>query len=187
MEEQVIYIRNMVCPRCIMAVQQIFTEIGHPEAVVNMGNVQVNGFSQDHLPMLAKKLEVIGFELIGDANAILVEQIKSIVIEMVHRTTPQGNIKNSVYLSQRLHRSYSSLSKLFSKSQGITIERYIILQKIERIKELLEYGELNISEIADLLGYGSLSHMSRQFKSVTNYSPNDYKKKTEGRKGIDSV
>jgi AraC family transcriptional regulator len=188
MEDQIVYIKHMVCHRCVLAVEQIFEEIGYPNATVNMGNAHVKELNPEQQNLLSEKLEEIGFKLMDNPEEILVERVKLIIIEMIHNQgSYDKNIKNSIYLSQRLNQSYGSLSKLFSKYQETTLEKYIILQKIERIKELLEYGELNVSEIADQLGYGSLSHMSRQFKSITGSSPIDYKKNAEGRKGIDAI
>lgn len=188
-----LYIKNMVCNRCIMVVKQELERQGlHPEKV-SLGEVSIqeDKLSDIQQTKLDSALINLGFERIDDRKARLIESIKNKVIQMIHHTDKVDLKFNwSSVLSEELHYEYNYLSNLFSSVEGITLEQYIIRQKIEKVKELLFYDELNLSEIADRLGYSSVSHLSAQFKKVTGFTPSELKKSRdidENRKPLDSV
>ncbi|MEL6923938.1 MAG: AraC family transcriptional regulator [Bacteroidota bacterium] len=172
-----LYIKNMVCQHCIEAVLKVFREMGIEVASIRLGEVEISAdegrLDKDQLKAL---LERNGFELLENKEVRIVEQIKTTVINMIHHGDKMPEVKNSVYLSEKLGLTYPYLSKLFSRHVGLTIEKYIILQKIERVKELLSYDEQQLSEIAFDLGYSSVQHLSNQFKSVTGMSVTAFKK-----------
>jgi AraC family transcriptional regulator len=188
-----LYIKNMVCNRCVMVVKQELEKQGlHPEKV-SLGEVIL---SEDHLTNTQQeKLDAalinLGFERIDDRKARLIESIKNKVIQMIHHTNKVETKFNwSSVLSEALHYEYNYLSNLFSSVEGITLEQYIIRQKIEKVKELLFYDELNLSEIANRLGYSSVAHLSAQFKKITGLTPSELKKSRhldQDRKPLDSV
>ncbi|MFD1186409.1 helix-turn-helix domain-containing protein [Pontibacter rugosus] len=174
MEGTTFQIKNMVCPRCITVISTELEGLGVAFEIDRLGEITI--FDHDQVDMAAVK-QVLGkhdFELIQDKDELLVEQVKLAALDLVqgHVTT---NLRNSDYVAERVGQSYSSLSKTFSRREGVTIEKYLILQKIEKVKELLGYGEMNLSEIARKLGYSSVHHLSNQFKSVTGLTVNQYK------------
>lgn len=188
-----LYIKNMVCNRCIMVVKQTLEEQGfHPE-YVTLGEVKLKEetLSETQLEQLDKSLIGLGFERIDDQKARLIEAIKNKVIHFVHYSNPADRKFNwSTILSEELHFEYNYISGLFSSVVGITLEQYIIRQKIERVKELLFYDELTLSEIANRLGYSSVAHLSGQFKKVTGLTPSELKKSRaidQQRKPLDEV
>ncbi len=187
------YIRNMVCNRCILVVNQELEKLGLFPDTVSLGEVilKEDHLSEDVLHQLDSSLVNLGFERIDDRRAKLIESIKSKVIEMIHHAQQVDRRFNwSTILAEALHHDYNSLSTLFSSVEGITLEQYIIRQKIERVKELLFYDELNLSEIANQLGYSSVAHLSSQFKKVTGLTPSELKKSRaidQQRKPLDSV
>ena len=134
-----------------------------------------------------KRLEAIGFEMLEDRKSQTIEAIKTAVIELIHRDNDETKLKHSEYIAQKLHYDYPYLSKLFSDAEGITIEQYSIQQKIERVKELLAYGELTLSEIAYQLGYSSVAALSGQFKKVVGVTPSAWKAGDADRKTLDKV
>lgn len=187
------YVKNMVCNRCIMVVRQQLEHLGlHPEHVV-LGEVSVKeeALTPEQWGAVDHALASVGFERIDDRKSRLIEAIKNEVIKRIHH--PQGLDRKSNWstlLSEALHYEYNYLSGLFSSVEGITLEQYIIRQKIERVKELLFYDERNLSEIAHLLGYSSVAHLSAQFKKVTGLTPSELKKTRRGegtRKPVDRV
>jgi len=187
------YVKNMVCNRCIMAVQQQLEGLGlHPEKVV-LGevNLREEEISVKTWATIDKALHDLGFERIDDRKSRLIESIKVEVIKRIHH--PDGLDRKhtwSTILAEKLHYDYNHLSSLFSSVEGITLEQYIIRQKIERVKELLFYDERNLSEIADLLGYSSVAHLSSQFRKITGLTPTGLKKSrnTDGvRKPLDHI
>lgn len=182
METGKIHIKNMVCPRCIMSVREIFRKNGLEPADVNLGTVTLDKVAQDKLASddaligkIKRNLEEFGFEMIDDKRMQIVERIRTGVIEYVHNPENQDKAKLSEYLQRKCLKEYSALSKLFTEIKGMTIEKYCILQKVEFVKELLFYGELSVSEIADMLHYSSVAHLSAQFKSVTGISPTRFR------------
>ncbi len=176
MKTQQLHIKNMVCPRCIKVVREELINLGLTPVSVNLGVAEVS--SENSLPIedIKAMLELNGFELLQDKNSTLVEKIKGSIIDLIYNDkllTMKENMSH--YLSQLLAKDYSSLSNLFSSTEGITIEKYFILQKIERVKELLVYDELTLSEIAYRLGYSSVQALSNQFKKVTGLNPSYFK------------
>ncbi|CAM3933229.1 AraC-type DNA-binding protein [Pedobacter westerhofensis] len=185
-----LYIKNMVCDRCILMVKQQLDQLGLNVEAISLGKVTV---SPDpdllKLKQVSEALQVLGFELIDKEKNQLIEQIKTQVIEIVHYSdlsAMQQSLMNLI--AQKLNKDYVYLSRLFSDNEGITIEKYIIHQKIEKVKELLEYGELNLNEIAWQMGYSSSAHLSTQFKAVTGMPPSKYKiQPSADRKPLDQL
>nr|WP_321409111.1 helix-turn-helix domain-containing protein [uncultured Carboxylicivirga sp.] len=173
-----LHIKNMVCPRCIEAVESILTDENLSVEFVELGKVIVKEDLSDELKSkLAKIFKERGFELILKKNEIVIDEIKSIIINLIHHSgeIPE-HLNFSEVISQKLNSNYKYLSSLFSSSEGITIEKYVILQKIEKIKELISYDGMTFSEIASYLGYSSVGHMSTQFKNKTGLTPSQYSK-----------
>lgn len=186
----VLFIKNMVCDRCIMSVIQQLQETGLPYRRIQLGEVELEqGPSADQLATLRQKLEQQGFELLDDKKARLVEKIKNTIVGLVHSNdTEDQSFKLSAILQERLGLEYHYLSNLFSSVEGVTIEKYAILQRIERVKELLRYDEKNLSDIAFEMGYSSVQHLSQQFKKVTGLTPTAFKElKQNLRKPLDKV
>jgi len=183
----------MVCNRCIMVVKQELERQGlHPEKVtlgeVTIKEDRLTDAQQDNLD---SALVNLGFERIDDRKARLIEAIKNKIIQVVHHSD-NVNLKFnwSDVLAEEIHYEYNYLSNLFSSVEGITLEQYIIRQKIEKVKELLFYDELSLSEIAHKLGYSSVAHLSTQFKKITGFTPSEMKKSRnidQNRKPLDSV
>lgn len=182
----------MVCNRCILVVQQELEKLNlHPKALT-LGYLETEeDLSADQLKQLDEALVAVGFERIDDRKARLIEGIKQRIIQMIHHSDRLHLKMNwSDTLADKFHYDYSFLSNLFSSVEGITLEHYIIKQKIERVKELLLYDELNLSEIARKLGYSSVAHLSAQFKKITGLTPTDLKKSRtldQVRNPIDSI
>lgn len=185
---QKIQIKNMVCPRCIMAVENILDEMKIQPLEVRLGEVLIEKeLNTSELNTFQKALEKLGFELLDDKNSTIIHQIKTVIIHQIQHSEEQ-NFVLSELISEKLDKDYSQLSKLFSSTVGITIEQFSILQKIEKVKELLIYDELSLKEIAYRLGYSSSAHLSAQFKKVTKLTPSEFKSLAEkDRKGIDGV
>ena len=179
----------MVCNRCIMAVREIFEEFGFPPEQVILGEVKTAmPLPGEVLDQLRKKLTDYGFEMIDDSRSRIIEKIKNTVIQLVHHNDEIPKINYSQFIESKLNRDYGYLSSLFSEVEGTTLEKYIILQKIERVKELLVYDELTLSEIADLMGYSSVAYLSGQFKKITGLTPSHFKQiKENKRKPLDQV
>jgi len=177
-EKYKLYIKNMVCPRCVMAVQDILDMLNFPYIEVRLGEVVLKEPRDNYnLEMLKTKLHKIGFELIEDQQLQIVESIKNFIIDLVRNPEEKKNPYNfSIYLADKIGKNYHYLSNLFSEKEGITIEKYMIRQRIEYTKELLIYDELSLSEIAWKLNYSSIAHLSNQFKQITGFSPTAFKK-----------
>lgn len=188
-QEHVIFIKNMVCNRCILVVTEMLKDLHLTPLKVELGMAIVQEQLQPaDREAIKAALEKYGFELIDDKRMRLIEQIRTAIIELVHYEDNASKLKLSEYLKEKCHYDYSFLSKLFSEVNGISIEKYYIAQKVERIKELLVYDELSISEIADLLQYSSVAHLSTQFHNVTGMSPSQFKRlKEHGREPLDKV
>lgn len=173
---EVVQIKNMVCDRCITAVQNEFEKLNIPTKSVVLGEVvTLDSISKETKNQLKANLENIGFELLEDKKHQLIERVKNIIIELIHHKHTQLNINLSDYIGDQIGMDYSSISKQFSESEHTTIEKFVIAQKIERVKELISYNELTMSEIADHLHYSSVAHLSGQFKKITGITPSEYK------------
>ena len=186
---QIVYIKNMVCPRCIDSVGEIFNDLNVAVKSVVLGEVTlVEELSQKRLLSLAEQLETKGFELLEDQNSQLIGKIKTLIIEQIHHSKERMLVNFSTFLAGQLHHDYSSLSRLFSSVEGITIEKFILKQKIEKVKELIFYNELSLSEIAHQMNYSSVAHLSSQFKKETGMTPSDFKKmQSGGRQSLDKI
>jgi AraC-like DNA-binding protein len=185
-----LYIKNMVCDRCIRVVREELTKLKLDVRSVALGEVVLTGRTSE-LPMEKVRSVLLnaGFELIEDRKAKVIERIKLAILELVRGgEDEEKRLKYSEYLSKKLGLDYHYLSMLFSSVEVVTIEQYIILQKIERVKELLKYGELTLTEIAYTLGYSSVQHLSNQFKHVTGLTPSEFKVMTAPeRRPLDHV
>ena len=188
-QENALHIKNMVCNRCIMAVKSQLESLGLQPESVELGIAILPEKVTDKVYQTVKDaLEPLGFELIDDKKSQMTELIKNAIIELVHYHDNKLKVNLSDYLASRFHRDYSTLSKFFSEATNTTIEKYLIAQKIERVKELLVYGELSLNEIADKLNYSSTAYLSSQFKNVTGLTPSHFKKMKENkRKSLDEV
>ena len=181
--ENVFYIKNMVCNRCILVVTRLLEKAGFTPLDVGLGTAVVQEKpGREQREAFRKLLEAYGFELIDDSRMRLIES------EVVHYSEDASKVNLSDYLRERCHRDYSALSKLFSEVNGISIEKYFLAQRIERVKELLAYGDLTVSEIADKLRYSSVAHLSAQFRAQTGMSPTEFRRlKGRGLKPLDEV
>ncbi|MFN2262585.1 MAG: helix-turn-helix domain-containing protein [Psychroflexus sp.] len=184
-----IYIKNMVCNRCKMVVKSILEKLELHTLHVELGEVELQ--EDDILSIkdqLKQELQSVGFNLLDDKKTKTIEKIKNRIIDLVQNKNSQLQMTLSDYLTNELHQNYSSLSNLFSEVEGVTIEKYYILQKIEKVKELLVYDEFTLSEIAFHLNYSSVAYLSNQFKKVTGLSPSHFKKlKTIKRKPLEEL
>jgi len=170
-----LYIKNMVCPRCMKAVEQVLLGVEATPLDIQLGEVVLKEpLSPAQLELVSSQLQQLGFELLDDNRKQLIEKIKSIVIEHIHYNEDEKFVFSEV-LSNKLHKEYSIISKLFSETEGITIEQYVIHQKIEKVKELLVYNEMNLNEISFKLNYSSVAHLSAQFKKITGLTPSQFK------------
>lgn len=166
----------MVCSRCKMVVKSEFEKLGLQTISVELGEVELqNEISESQKEVLLQNLQVLGFDLIDDKKSKTIDKIKTLIIDLVHHKNNDLKINLSDYLVQNLNQDYSTLSNLFSEVENTTIEKYFISQKIEKVKELLIYNELSLSEIADLLNYSNVAHLSNQFKKITGFTPTYFK------------
>ena len=187
----VIYIKNMVSDSCIKLVRQELERTGFIEVInVSLGEAEIQLDTQMfNLDVVNEILKKSGFELLRDTNKKLVEKIKTTVIQFVfYGNNNTSLIKNSDYLSEKLQQSYQHLSKVFSETTGMTLEKYIILIKAEKIKEMISYDEYTLSEIAYFMGYSSVQYLSNQFKQITGYTVSEYKSLgKKDRKSLNSL
>ncbi|MBK8656873.1 MAG: AraC family transcriptional regulator [Haliscomenobacter sp.] len=173
----------MVSNRCKLAVKEVLKNLGVHFIIVDLGEVEImEELSQEQRAQLREGLLQTGLELMDDRKGILIERIKNAIVEMVHHSDDSPKTNFSDYLSDKLHYDYTYLANLFSEVQGATIGQFIIAHKIERIKELITYGELNISEIAWKMNYSSVAHLSNQFKKITGLTPTHFKQLKEKRR-----
>ena len=179
----------MVSNRCKMAVKEELKKLGLHFIIVDLGEVEImEKISPIQREQLQASLLVAGLQLMDDKRAVLIERIKTVIIEMVHHTDEIIRINFSNFLSEKLNHDYTYLANLFSEVQGTTIEQFIISHKVERIKELITYGELNISEIAWKMNYSSVAHLSHQFKKATGLAPSHFKQlKNKKRSPIEDI
>ncbi|MDO3643462.1 AraC family transcriptional regulator [Mucilaginibacter sp. L3T2-6] len=186
----ILHIKNMVCDRCIMVVRQQLENMGLNVGVVNLGSADVQPEpDNEQLRLISSQFKLLGFELLDNEKDQMVERIKTLIIEKIHYTDLSDTHLNfSQYLSEGLNKDYAYLSRMFSDAEDTTIEKFIIQQKIEKVKELLEYGELNLNEITWKMGYSSSSHLSAQFKAISGITPSQFKALKQGeRKPIDKI
>jgi len=180
-----LYIKNMVCIRCKMVVKEELTKLGLRYTSVELGEAEIlENISDRQHDQIKTALLKSGLELMDDKKSVLIQKIKNVIIELVHYSEEPLPIKFSVFLSQKLNHDYTYLANLFSEVQGITIEKFVIVHKIERVKELLVYNELNLSEIAYMMHYSSVSHLSAQFKKVTGLTPSHFKQLKDKRRSM---
>jgi len=178
-----LYIKYMVSNRCKMVVKEELKRLGLHFVIVDLGEVEImENISGEQRKQLTDALLGAGLELMDDKRAVLIEKIKNSIIEMVHHSDQMIKVNFSDFLSEKLNHDYTYLANLFSEVQGTTIERFIISHKVERIKELIIYGELNITEIAWKMNYSSVAHLSNQFKKVTGLSPSHFKQLKDKRR-----
>jgi YesN/AraC family two-component response regulator len=184
-----VFIKNMVSIRCNLIVKSELEKLGIPYYNLKFGEVDIQETLSDKThDQLNKVLHKSGLELLDDKQSILIEKIKNTIIEMIHYADELPTVKYSVYLSEKLNHNYTYLANVFSEVKGITIEHYIILHKIEKVKELIVYNELNLSEIARKLHYNNVGHLSAQFKKVTGLTPSFFKLiNKHRRKAIDHL
>ena len=184
-----LHIRNMVCDRCIMAVRELLNRLGLEVLGVELGRARIAGRPDAvTTERLRAELEAIGFGLIDDTRQQLAERIRNEIVKIVHDQDGALRINLSEWLREATGQEYGSLSRLFSELTGSTVEKYYIAQRIERVKELLTYGELTLSQIADMMHYSSTAHLSAQFKSVTGMTPTRFRSLTDaGRKPLDKL
>ncbi|GMU95692.1 MULTISPECIES: helix-turn-helix domain-containing protein [Ignavibacterium] len=178
METATIHIKNMVCNRCIKVVREELQRIGYSVDEIALGEATIHSDHKIDFNLINKILEDNGFELIDSRQSRIIEKIKITVIEKI-KEMAEGKPADFLFsdlLQEKLNLSYQYLSGLFSSSEGITIEKFIILQKIEKVKELIVYDELSLSEIAYRLGYSSVQHLSNQFRKITGLTPSHFKK-----------
>lgn len=178
----------MVCPRCITAVTQLLQDMNIETMQVSLGEaITAKELNAEEVAAVKQKLKEQGFELLEENKEKIIDRIKTIVIDKIHHSD-QDKVVFSELLASELHKDYSGLSKLFSAEEGITLEHFIILQKTERVKELLLYNEMTLSEIADMMGYSSTAHLSAQFRKITGLTPTAFRKKgSELRKPLDNI
>jgi AraC-like DNA-binding protein len=184
-----LYIKNMVCPRCITSVGKIFKDLDLRVISIHLGEIIVEDDISDQIKdALGEKLLAKGFELLKDHSSQTIDRIKSTIIDSIHYSQNQLHVNLSTLLSEQLNQDYSSISRLFSMVEGKTIERYVLIQKIEKVKELLFYNELTLSEIASQLNYSSVAYLSSQFKKETGMTATEFKnQRTPKRNTLDSL
>jgi len=183
-------IKNMVCDRCGIVIRQQLENLGFTVNSVTLGQADITPEpNEEQMQLISAALKVPGFELINKETDRTIEAIKNTVIELVHHSDlSELHLSFSDLIARKVGRDYAYLSRLFSNAQDMTIERFIIEQKVEKIKELMEYGELNLNEIAYQMGYSSSAHLSTQFKSITGQTPSQFKASNEKRrKAIDKI
>jgi AraC-like DNA-binding protein len=171
-----LYIKYMVSLRCKMLVKEELNKIGLEDAHVELGMVEIqDDITQEQREAIRESLAKAGLELLDDKRNILVEKIKNVIVEMVHQGEDIPSVNDSQYISKKLGYDYTYLSNIFSEVKGMTIQKFIILHKIEKVKEMLLYDEDNLTEIAYKLNYSSVAHLSNQFKKVTGFTPSYFK------------
>tara|TARA_R110002020_G_scaffold52026_6_gene146747 strand:- start:2010 stop:2573 length:564 start_codon:yes stop_codon:yes gene_type:complete len=184
-----IYVKNMVCPRCITSVSETLKKLHIPYSTVELGKISLDAhLSQTQYKQLVDSLISQGFELLEDGKSTLISQIKSTLIDQIQHSNGEMTENYSRFISEKLKHEYTYLSKLFSQVEGITIEKFITKVKIERVKELIIYNEKSLSEIADLLNYSSVAYLSSQFKKETGMTLSTFRKQgKDSRIGLDKI
>src|ERR1700743_2945398 len=180
-----LYIKNMVCIRCKMVVKDESKKFGLHFTSVELGEAEtLENITAEQHDQFKEALLKSGLELMDDKKSVLIQKIKNVIIELWHNTEDLLTVNFSDFLSRKLDYDYTYLANLFSEVQGITIEKFIITHKIERVKELLVYNELNLTEIAYLMHYSSVAHLSAQFKKITGLTPSHFKQLKEKRRSM---
>jgi len=184
-----LYIKYMVSTRCKMAVKDALKKLQLHFIIVDLGEIEImETLTPEQREQLKIELVGSGLELMDDKRAVLIEKIKNVIVEMIHHSDEMVKVNFSDYLSEKLNYDYTYLANLFSEVQGTTIEHFVIAHKVERIKELIIYDELNITEIAWKMNYSSVAHLSNQFKKVTGLSPSHFKRlKVKRRSPIEDI
>jgi AraC-like DNA-binding protein len=184
-----LFLKYMVSIRCKMLVKAELKKLGLHYKTVELGEAEIEeDISKEKWHELNAALKKSGIELMDDKKSILIEKIKKVIVELIHYSEEPLDVKFSDYLSSKLNHDYTYMANLFSESQGITIEQFLIVHKIERVKELLVYDELNITEIAWKMHYSSVAHLSNQFKKITGLTPSFFKKiKNKKRNNLEDV
>ena len=178
-----LYIKNMVCSRCKMVVKSELEKLGLRPLAVDLGEVEIaadlEGYQRQDVHAALQKF---GFALLDDKKSVIIERVKNLIVDLVQNKNNQLKTNLSDYLSRELNHDYTYITNLFTQVEGTTIEQYFIAQKIERVKELLVYDEMSLSEISYQLNYSSVSHLSKQFKKVTGLTPSHYKQLKEKKR-----
>lgn len=178
-----LYIKNMVCSRCKMVVKSELEKLGLHPVAVDLGEVKISdeleGYQRQDIHAALQKF---GFALLDDKKSVVIERVKNLIVDLVQNKNSQLKTNLSDYLSRELQHDYTYITNLFTQVEGTTIEQYFIAQKIERVKELLVYDEMSLSEISYQLNYSSVSHLSKQFKKVTGLTPSHYKQLKEKKR-----
>jgi AraC-like DNA-binding protein len=175
----------MVCIRCKMVVKTELTKLGLHYSIVDLGEVEIHeDITAEQRVQVKLALLKFGLELMDDKKSVLIQKIKNVIVELVHYSEEPLTVKFSEYLSNKLNHDYTYLANLFSEVQGTTIEKFLIAHRIERVKELLVYDELNLTEIAYLMHYSSLAHLSSQFKKITGLTPSHFKQLKDKRRSM---
>ena len=179
----------MVCSRCKMVVKAEIEKIGLQPVSVELGEVEIkNKLADEELRQLNTSLKALGFELMDDKKVQTIEKIKNTIVKLVHHSNDDYKTNLSAYITSQVHQDYNYLSNLFSEVEGTTIEKYFITQRIEKVKELLVYNEMSLSEIANQLGYSSVGYLSNQFKKITGLTPSYFKSlKEHKRRNIEEL
>jgi AraC-like DNA-binding protein len=179
----------MVCNRCKMVVEAQLTQLGFHPLQVDLGEVELAETpDKNQLSQIADRMQSLGFVLMDDKKSRTIEKIKTAIVKLIHHSDEQLKTNLSAFISSELHQEYSQLSNLFSEVEGLTVEKYFINQRIEKVKELLVYDELTLSQIADQLGYSSVAYLSNQFKKITGFTPSYFKTlKEKKRNNLDNV
>jgi AraC-like DNA-binding protein len=178
-----IYVKNMACESCKVVVKRVLDELEIPVVRVELGEIEtLEDVSDDEKRKLNTKIRKVGLELLEKKQGVLIEKIRQVVIDYVYKSDDKPHIKFSVLLSAKLDHSYTYLSNFFSEVETTTIEQFVIALRIERIKELIIFGEYSLSEIAFKLHYSSVAHLSAQFKKITGLTPSHFKKLKEHRR-----
>jgi len=179
----------MVCPRCILAVKQAFQDLEIPIIAIELGKVTIEKeLSAQQKKRLSQNLLIKGFERLDDKQTQIINEVKSIIIQQIHYSNEPLVVNFSTLLTEKMPYDYAYLSRLFSSVEGRTIEKFILAQKVEKVKELLAYQELSLSEIAFQLNYSSSAHLSSQFKKVTGMTPSKFKQlQQQERRSLDKI
>jgi AraC family transcriptional regulator len=186
----ILHVKNMVCDRCVLSVKNQLNSLHFVVKEITLGKVEVYPDpTKEQLQNISSAFSLLGFELLDKEKDQLIERIKNQVIDLVHYSDLNEITQSlTVLIAERLKKDYTYLSRLFSDSEGLTIEKFIIHQKIEKVKELIEYGQLNLNEISFKMGYSSSAHLSTQFKTVTGITPSQYKSSNvKLRKPLDQI